>query len=98
MNIVCAFLLLLEFYVIFIILCLIYEPHVQEDFNLLDEKEPKLVSLQQKLSPLFEESCSYQGTILEDIMNIQTKRRIQNEISLSKGRKSYTINRKNICY
>jgi hypothetical protein len=96
MNIVCAFLLLLEFYLIFIILSLIYEPQIQEDFNLIDDQEPKLITLQQKLSPLFEENCSYQGTILEGIMTIETKRRIKNEISLSKGKKSYTINKEDI--
>ena len=64
MNIVCAFLLLLEFYLIFIILSLIYEPQIQEDFNLIDDQEPKLITLQQKLGPLFEENCSYQGCLL----------------------------------
>ena len=98
MNILCAFLLLLEFYVIFLLVSLIYaSPCIEEDFNLLDGgQEPKLVTLQAKLSPLFTENCSYEGTILEDIMTLQTKRRIQNEISLSKGNKSYTINKEDI--
>lgn len=96
MNIVCAFLLLLEFYIIFLILSILYAPCIEEDFNLLDEQEPKLLALQEKVSPLFAENLSYQGTILEDIMTLQTKRRIQNEISLSKGKKSYTINKEEI--
>jgi len=96
MNIVCAFLLLLEFYIIFLILSILYAPCIEEDFNLLDEQEPKLLALQEKVRPLFEEDCSYEGTILEDIMTLKTKRRIQNEISLSKGKKSYTINKEEI--
>lgn len=98
MNILCALLLLLEFYIIFLLVSLIYasSPCIEEDFDLLDENEPKLVTLQTKLNPLFTEDCSYEGTILEDIMTLQTKRRIQNEISLSKGNKSYTINKEDI--
>lgn len=98
MNIVCAFLLFLELYLICFIITLIYASScdIEEDFNLLDNQEPKLVTLQNKLSPLFTEDCSYKGTILEDIMTLQTKRRIQNEISLSKGKKSYTINKEEI--
>lgn len=96
MNLICAFLLLAEFYLIFLIISILYSPCIEEDFDLLDEQEPKLLMLQEKLSPLFKEDCSYQGTILEDIMTLQTKRRIQNEISLSKGKKSYTINKEEI--
>ena len=96
MNIVCALLLLFEFYLIFVIISLIYSPCIEEDFDLLDQQEPKLISLQTKLSPLFKDDCSYQGCILENIMTSQTKRRIQNEISLSKGKKSYTINKEEI--
>ena len=88
----------LVYYFMFLIISLIYSPYIiiQEDFNLLDTQEPKLIMLQTKLNPLFNEDCSYQGTILEDIMTMQTKRRIQNEISLSKGKKSYTINKEDI--
>ena len=96
MNLICAFLLLAEFYLIFLIISILYAPCIEEDFDLLDDQEPKLLLLQEKLSPLFQENCSYQGTILEDIMTLQTKRRIQNEISLSKGKKSYTINKEDI--
>ena len=96
MNLICAFLLLAEFYLIFLIISILYAPCIEEEFDLLDDQEPKLLLLQEKLSPLFQENCSYQGTILEDIMTLQTKRRIQNEISLSKGKKSYTINKEDI--
>jgi hypothetical protein len=99
MNTFCALLLLLEFYIIFLLVSLIYTSSsscIEENFDLRDEQEPKLVALQSKLNPLFTEDCSYEGTILEDIMTLQTKRRIQNEISLSKGNKSYTINKEDI--
>jgi Zn-dependent peptidase ImmA (M78 family) len=96
MNLICAFLLLAEFYLIFLIISILYAPCIEEEFDLQDDQEPKLLLLQEKLSPLFEENCSYQGTILEGIMTLQTKRRIQNEISLSKGKKSYTINKEDI--
>jgi hypothetical protein len=97
MNVVCALLLIFQFYLFCIIINVLYLPQIiEEDFNLLDKQEPKLLTLQNKLSPLFHEDCSYKGTILEDIMTRQTKRRIQNEISLSKGKKSYTINKEEI--
>ena len=98
MNLLCAFLLLLEFYLIFLILSMIYyipSDDFEEDF-VLDETEQKLLTLQSKLEPLFDENCSYQGTILEGIMTLQTKRRLKHEISLSKGKKSYTINKEEI--
>jgi hypothetical protein len=100
MNLVCALILFLEIYLFFIIISLLYLPcnddYIEEDFNLLDQQEPKLIALQNKVKPLFEENCSYKGTILEDIMTQQTKRRLQHEISLSKGKKSYTINKEEI--
>lgn len=100
MNLVCALILFFEIYLFFVIISLLYLPcnddYIEEDFNLLDQQEPKLVALQNKVRPLFEENCSYKGTILEDIMTQQTKRRLQHEISLSKGKKSYTINKEEI--
>lgn len=67
----------------------------EEDF-ILGDHEPKLKTLQDKLAPLFDENTSYQGTILESIMTPQTKHRLKNEVSLSKGDKSYTINKEDI--
>jgi len=96
MNIVCTLLLFLELYLICLLISFLYASNIEEDFNLLDAQEPKLVLLQEKLRPLFTEECSYKGTILENIMTTQTKRRLQNEITLSKGKKSYTLNKEDI--
>jgi hypothetical protein len=96
MNIVCTLLLFLELYLICLLISFLYVSNIEEDFDLLDSQEPKLVLLEQKLSPLFAEDVSYKGTLLEDIMTTQTKRRLQNEITLSKGKKSYTLNKEDI--
>lgn len=96
MNIVCTLLLFLELYLICLLISFLYASNIEEDFNLLDAQEPKLVLLQEKLRPLFTEEVSYKGTILENIMTTQTKRRLQNEITLSKGKKSYTLNKEDI--
>ena len=96
MNIVCTLLLFLELYLICLLISFLYASNIEEDFNLLDAQEPKLVLLQEKLRPLFTEEVSYKGTILENIMTTQTKRRLQNEITLSKGNKSYTLNKEDI--
>lgn len=96
MNIVCTLLLFLELYLICLVISFLYASNIEEDFDLLDSQEPKLVLLHEKLRPLFTEEVSYKGTILEDIMTTQTKRRLQNEITLSKGKKSYTLNKEDI--
>lgn len=96
MNIVCTLLLFLELYLICLLISFLYASNIEEDFDLLDAQEPKLVLLQEKLRPLFTEEVSYKGTILENIMTTQTKRRLQNEITLSKGKKSYTLNKEDI--
>lgn len=98
MNIFCVFVLLVELYLLFMIFSIIFsavENDLEEEFVLTDQ-EPKLKTLQEKLSPLFDENTSYAGTILEAIMTSQTKKRLKYEVSLSKGNKSYTINKEDI--
>jgi hypothetical protein len=96
MNVLCTLLLFLELYLICLLISFLYASNIEEDFNLLDSQEPKLILLQERLRPLFLEETSYQGTFLENIMTTQTKRRLQNEITLSKGKKSYTLNKEDI--
>lgn len=98
MNIICVFVLLVELYLLFMIFSIILsvvKNDLEEEF-VLNEQEPKLKTLQEKLAPLFEDNTSYAGTVLEDIMTKQTKKRLKNEVSLSKGDKSYTINKEDI--
>lgn len=59
------------------------------------KKEPKLEHLESLLAPLFAENTEYTG-ILKNIMTKQTRRRVLNELSLAKGKKSYTINKEQI--
>jgi hypothetical protein len=96
MNILCTFLLFLELYLICLLITFLYSAQIEEDFDLLDPQEPKLALLEQKLSPLFDDNVSYQGTILESIMTQQTRRRLRHEVTLSIGKKSYTLNKEDI--
>ena len=67
-----------------------------ENFKIQDRpKEPMLVHLEEQLAPMFAENVKYEG-ILQPILTKQMKRKILNEITLSKGKKSYTINKQNI--
>ena len=67
----------------------------REDFKITEE-EPKLKQLQNSLNPMFQEDVDYSQSILENIMTMQTRKKILNEISLSTGNKSYTLNKENI--
>lgn len=99
MNPICVFVLIVELYLLFMIFSIIFSVTTTDDYEedfVLDDQEPKLKTLQEKLAPLFDENTSYQGTILESIMTPQTKNRLKNEVSLSKGDKSYTINKEDI--
>ena len=80
MNILCTFLLFLELYLICLLITFLYSAQIEEDFDLLDPQEPKLALLEEKLSPLFDDNVSYQGTILESIMTQQTRRRLRHEV------------------
>lgn len=95
MNVVCVILLFLELYLICLLISFLYN-QIEEDFDLLDPQEPKLTLLEQKLAPLFADETSYQGTLLENIMTQQTKRRLRHEVTLSIGKKSYTLNKEDI--
>lgn len=57
MNIVCTLLLFLELYLICLLISFLYASNIEEDFNLLDAQEPKLVLLQEKLRPLLLKSA-----------------------------------------
>lgn len=95
MNVVCVILLFLELYLICLLISFLYNSQIEEDFDLLDPQEPKLSLLEEKLAPLFADDTSYQG-ILENIMTQQTKRRLRHEVTLSIGKKSYTLNKEDI--
>jgi hypothetical protein len=96
MNVVCVILLFLELYLICLLISFLYNSQIEEDFDLLDPQEPKLSLLEEKLAPLFADETSYQGTLLESIMTQQTKRRLRHEVTLSIGKKSYTLNKEDI--
>lgn len=96
MNVVCVILLFLELYLICLLISFLYNSQIEEDFDLLDPQEPKLSLLEEKLAPLFADDTSYQGTLLENIMTQQTKRRLRHEVTLSIGKKSYTLNKEDI--
>ena len=96
MNVVCVILLFLELYLICLLISFLYNSQIEEDFDLLDPQEPKLSILEEKLAPLFADDTSYQGTLLENIMTQQTKRRLRHEVTLSIGKKSYTLNKEDI--
>jgi hypothetical protein len=99
MNPICVIVLVVELYLLFMIFSIIFSVSTTYDYEedfVLDDQEPKLKTLQEKLAPLFDENTSYKGTILENIMTSQTKHRLKNEVSLSKGDKSYTINKEDI--
>lgn len=94
MEWICIFLFIVEIIIIYLIINIIFTPS-REDFQITEE-EPKLKQLQSSLNPLFQEDVDYSQSILENIMTNQTKKKILNEISLSTGNKSYTINKENI--
>jgi len=100
----CLIFFIVEIILIIYLFTLIYEPcyikdtikDTIENFVLSKEKdtqeiEPKLKLLQDKISPMFADNVEYSG-ILANI----NKKRLLNEIYLSKGNKSYTINKEHI--
>jgi len=65
------------------------EFNISKQDNFLDEN--KLIELQDKLSILFDDKTKYDG-VLKKI----DKEKMKNHISLSKGNKSYTINKEHV--
>lgn len=95
MDLIYILLFVVEIIIIYMLFSILFFKCSREDFQITEE-EPKLKQLQQSLNPLFQENVDYSQTILENIMTIQTRKRILNEISLSTGNKSYTINKEDI--
>jgi hypothetical protein len=96
MNLLYILLFILEIIIVYMLFKILFTRWCsREDFQITEE-EPKLKQLQLSLDPLFQENVDYSQTILENIMTMQTRKRILNEISLSTGKKSYTINKENI--
>jgi hypothetical protein len=95
----CTFLFIIEILLLFYLLKLIYKPCVLkriENFVLRKEPyeteiDPKLKSLSDKISRLFADDVVYTGVLA----NIN-KKKMLNEILLSVGKKSYTINKSHV--
>ena len=95
----CTFLFIIEILLLFYLLKLIYNPCVLkriENFVLRKEPseteiDPKLKSLSDKISRLFADDVVYTGVLA----NIN-KKKMLNEILLSVGKKSYSLNKQHI--
>ena len=96
----CTILFIIEILLLLYLLKLIYKPCILqriENFVLRKEPhekeiDPKLKSLSDKISRLFADDVVYTGPRLKNI----NKKKMLNEILLSIGRKSYSINKKHI--
>lgn len=106
MNFCYKVIIVIEIVIIIILLTKIFNINVprlrsnnkkcrKEEFSIIKQKdsidEYKLLELKNKLSLLFDEKTKYDG-VLENI----DKNRLKNHISLTKGNKSYTINKEHV--
>ncbi len=94
MKLIWKLIIAIEILIVFY-LCSLKCQVYMENFKITDKKEPMLSQLELLLNPMFAKDVQYDG-ILKNIMTIQMKRKILNEIILTRGKKSYTINKEKI--